>query len=111
MTTLNPSPTPMNPTPVVAKPVVNRPAAPKKSPAKWFVLGGFALLMVVIVGAVIAKRNRQAVVTVTTDKAITKTITQVVSATGKVQPEIEVKIAPEVSGEIIELPFREGAAV
>jgi len=51
------------------------------------------------------------VIPVTTEKAIVKTITQVVTATGKVQPETEVKIAPEVSGEITELPFREGASV
>ena len=51
------------------------------------------------------------VIPVTTDKAIVKTITQMVTATGKVQPEKEVKIAPEVSGEIIELPFKEGASV
>src|SRR3982751_959264 len=48
---------------------------------------------------------------VTTDKAMTKTITQLVNATGKVQPEVEVKISPEVSGEIVELPLREGAVV
>ena len=40
-----------------------------------------------------------------------KTITQLVSATGKIQPDVEVKISPEVPGEIIELPFREGATV
>ena len=40
-----------------------------------------------------------------------KTIVQVVTATGKVQPEVEVKITPEVYGEITALPFREGAAV
>ncbi len=50
-------------------------------------------------------------VPVTTEKAVVKTITQVVSATGKIQPEVEVKIAPEVSGEIVELPFREGERV
>ena len=33
------------------------------------------------------------------------------TATGKVQPEVEVKITPEVFGEIIALPYREGAAV
>jgi len=37
-----------------------------------------------------------------------KTITQLVSASGKVQPEIEVIIRPDVSGEIIELAVREG---
>lgn len=39
------------------------------------------------------------------------TLTETVSATGKVQPEIEVKISSEVSGEIIELPVKEGQAV
>lgn len=38
-------------------------------------------------------------------------IVEKVSATGKIQPEKEVKISSEVSGEIIELPFREGAQV
>lgn len=35
-------------------------------------------------------------------------ITRVVTATGRIQPEIEVKIAPDVSGEIVELNIREG---
>lgn len=39
------------------------------------------------------------------------TIVEKVSATGKIQPEIEVKISSEVSGEIIELPFKEGQQV
>jgi HlyD family secretion protein len=36
---------------------------------------------------------------------------QTVSATGKVQPETEVKISPEVAGEIIDLPVEDGKAV
>ncbi len=47
----------------------------------------------------------------TTEKAVTKTIVQIVTATGKVQPEVEVKITPEVFGEITSLPYREGATV
>lgn len=35
-------------------------------------------------------------------------ITRLVTATGRIQPEIEVKIAPDVSGEIVELSIREG---
>jgi HlyD family secretion protein len=46
-----------------------------------------------------------------TEKAVRKTILQTVSATGKVQPEIEVKISPEVAGEIIELPVEDGKPV
>lgn len=40
-----------------------------------------------------------------------KDIVETVSATGKIQPEIEVKISSEVSGEILELPFKEGQEV
>ncbi|MBU2922435.1 efflux RND transporter periplasmic adaptor subunit [Winogradskyella psychrotolerans] len=40
-----------------------------------------------------------------------KDIVETVSATGKIQPEIEVKISSEVSGEILELPFKEGEEV
>jgi len=39
------------------------------------------------------------------------TIVETVSATGKIQPEIEVKISSEVSGEIIALPVKEGQVV
>ncbi|WP_299096124.1 efflux RND transporter periplasmic adaptor subunit [Winogradskyella sp.] len=38
-------------------------------------------------------------------------IVETVSATGKIQPEVEVKISSEVSGEILELPFKEGQEV
>src|SRR5690606_17360700 len=41
----------------------------------------------------------------------TSAITEKVSATGKVQPEVEVKISSEVSGEIIDLPVVEGQVV
>ncbi|MFT5846524.1 efflux RND transporter periplasmic adaptor subunit [Psychroserpens sp.] len=38
-------------------------------------------------------------------------ITETVSATGKIQPEVEVKISSEVSGEILDLPYKEGQQV
>ncbi|MCC1483025.1 efflux RND transporter periplasmic adaptor subunit [Winogradskyella immobilis] len=49
--------------------------------------------------------------TVSTKKVELKEIIEKVSATGKIQPEVEVKISSEVSGEIIELPFKEGQQV
>jgi HlyD family secretion protein len=84
------------------------PAKPKKkSKLKWYLIGGLVLLLVI--GAVVAKkRSGPKGIAVTTDKAVTKTIVQVVTATGKIQPEVEVKITPEVFGEITSLPFREG---
>lgn len=44
-------------------------------------------------------------------KIETMSIVETVSATGKIQPEVEVKISSEVSGEILELPFKEGQKV
>ena len=40
-----------------------------------------------------------------------RNITEVVNASGKVYPEIEVKISPDVSGEIVELTVMEGDSV
>lgn len=46
--------------------------------------------------------------TVETAEADLRTITQIVSASGRIQPEVEVIIRPDVSGEVIELTVREG---
>lgn len=48
---------------------------------------------------------------VETQEVLLKTLTQKVSATGKIQPELEIKLSSEVSGEIIELPVVEGQMV
>lgn len=48
---------------------------------------------------------------VTTEKVERRTIIETVTASGKVQPEIEVKISPDVSGEIVELNVKEGDRV
>src|SRR5205823_2358175 len=68
------------------------------------------LLLLWIIGAIINSK-REKPIPVTTDKATRRTIVQTVSATGKIQPETEVKISPEVAGEIIELPVDDGMAV
>ncbi len=72
---------------------------------------GILALLAVLVVAGISRKKKDAGISVTTEKALTKTITQTVTANGKVQPEIEVKITPEVAGEIIDLPFKEGDVV
>ncbi|MES1168229.1 MAG: efflux RND transporter periplasmic adaptor subunit, partial [Oleiharenicola lentus] len=81
-------------------------AAPKKKSRKrlWIILGSVLLLVVLVAGAIVKNKNKDKAILVTTEKAVIKTITQSVNATGKVQPATEVKIAPEVSGEITELP-------
>ncbi|MFN5794023.1 MAG: efflux RND transporter periplasmic adaptor subunit, partial [Bacteroidota bacterium] len=48
---------------------------------------------------------------VNTQRVELKTITESVSASGKIQPEVEVKISPDVSGEIVDLYVKEGQEV
>jgi HlyD family secretion protein len=50
-------------------------------------------------------------IAITTEKAAVRDIVQLVSATGKIRPEVEVKISPEVAGEIIEMPVIVGQPV
>src|SRR2546423_213041 len=77
---------------------------------KQIIYGSIALLTLWIVASIIWNK-REKPIPVTTDKASQRTILQTVSATGKIQPETEVKISPEVAGEIIELPVDDGKAV
>ena len=100
----------MNPAPAVSKTAPAAAAPRKKSKILWWIIG--AVVLVGLGFGVYKRREASAgVQPVTTDKAITKTITQIVTATGKVQPEVEVRISPEVAGEITSLPFKEGAKV
>jgi HlyD family secretion protein len=77
---------------------------------RYIIFGSVGLILLLIVVSIILSK-REKPIPVTTEKAIRKTIVQTVSATGKVQPETEVKISPEVAGEIIELPVEDGKAI
>lgn len=55
--------------------------------------------------------NRQKPVTVVTEKAQRRNLTEVVTGSGKLQPVVQVKISSEVAGEIIDLPVKEGQRV
>ena len=74
-----------------------------------FIISAVALLLIVLI---IGKKagwfgGNSDVLTVETEKITPTTIVQKVSATGKIQPELEIKLSSEVSGEIIELPVKE----
>jgi len=71
------------------------------------------LVIIIIVGGVVAKLagwidGGSGEKEVDTEIAELRTITQIVSASGRIQPEVEVIIRPDVSGEIIELNVKEG---
>src|SRR6266404_4394309 len=77
---------------------------------KQIICGSIGLIVLCIVASIIWSK-REKPIPFTTEKAVRKTILQTVSATGKVQPETEVKISPEVAGEITELPVTDGMSV
>lgn len=83
----------------------------RRSRRKLYIgLGIAGLVLILIIGSIISGKREQPI-PVTTDKAARRTIVETVSATGKIQPETEVKISPEVAGEIIELPVVDGKEV
>lgn len=78
----------------------------------YWLIGAVVFLIVILVigkSAGWIGKPKEMEVELATAKRVT--IVEKVSASGTVQPVIEVKIAPEVSGEIIELPIEEGDAV
>jgi len=77
---------------------------------KWIL---FSLLgvIVLLVGYKMLAGNKDEGLKVSIEKASRRTITETVNASGKVYPEIEVKISPDISGEIVELNVEEGDSV
>jgi HlyD family secretion protein len=73
------------------------------------------LLILIVILLVVGKKagwfGQEYAVSVATQKVESKTITEFITANGKIQPETEVKISPDVSGEIIELYVQEGNQV
>ncbi|GAB3561885.1 efflux RND transporter periplasmic adaptor subunit [Spirosoma luteolum] len=85
----------------------------KKSNRIWWILG---ILIVLIAGGLMAAKQMGVIgkpQANEVDFATVKTvdITERVSASGRVQPQVEVKISPDVSGEIIGLYVNEGDPV
>ena len=79
-----------------------------------FILLGSAIGLILLLvglkkGGIIGNNDESKIVELS--KVAQTTIVETVSATGKIQPEIEVKISSEVSGEIIALPIKEGQQV
>lgn len=76
-----------------------------KKSFKW-IIGAAVIIIVVLV--IFGRKNSNKGVEVTTQIVAKGTITEVIPANGKIKPVVEVKISPDVSGEIVELNFKEG---
>jgi HlyD family secretion protein len=68
-------------------------------------------VLVALVGVLVAVKRRDQPVAISKEKVTRRDVTETVVANGKIQPVVEVTISPEVSGEIIELPVKEGQNV
>ncbi|MEO6040098.1 MAG: efflux RND transporter periplasmic adaptor subunit, partial [Saprospiraceae bacterium] len=69
------------------------------------------LLVVLIVAAAVKARQKPKGEAVNVEKVARRTIREMVSASGKIFPETEVKISSDVSGEVVELYVKEGDSV
>lgn len=78
---------------------------------KWILIGTGVLVVLLIVLSKAGVFGKAEGVKVTAEKAEKRTITEIVSASGKIFPEIEVKVSPDISGEITELNVQEGDTV
>ncbi len=78
---------------------------------KWILISLGILLVLLVVLSKTGAFGKDEGLKVTAEKVQKRTITEVVNASGKIYPEIEVKISPDISGEITELNVQEGDSV
>lgn len=79
--------------------------------AKWIIALSILLLVVMVVLFKTGVFGKKEGTKVTAEKVVRRNIIEIVNASGKVYPEIEVKISPDISGEITELYVQEGDTV
>ncbi|MCU0288053.1 MAG: efflux RND transporter periplasmic adaptor subunit, partial [Acidobacteria bacterium] len=81
----------------------------KSKKKKYFLIIGGIVALLIIRTAFCGKKNPPIIVQ--TEKVIKRNITQIVTGTGKIKPVNQVVITPEVTGEIVNLPVKEGDKV
>ena len=83
---------------------------PKKL-LRYIIILAVLLVILAVVGKKVGWFGKEEFIQVAVEKAETRKIVETITANGKIQPETEVKISPEVSGEIVELHVVEGEFV
>jgi HlyD family secretion protein len=81
----------------------------KKSRKLVFIIVGAVVLL--LVGTGIVLHGKKPPITVQSEKISRRNITETVVANGKIQPVTQIAISPEVAGEIVDLPVKEGDPV
>lgn len=78
---------------------------------KWILIAVGILIVLMVVLQRAGMFGKAEGTKVTAEKVQQRTITEVVNASGKIYPEVEVKVSPDISGEITELTVQEGDSV
>lgn len=78
---------------------------------KHILIGVGILIVLIIVAKITGLIGGKQIEKVTVEKAGDKKVVETVTASGKIQPEVEVKLSSEVSGEVTELLVKEGDVV
>ncbi len=77
---------------------------------KWILFGLLGLIAILVVYKLVAG-NEDVGTKVSSEKTEKRTIIETVNASGKIYPEVEVKISPDISGEVVDLYVEEGDSV
>ncbi|MEI6132789.1 MAG: efflux RND transporter periplasmic adaptor subunit [Bacillota bacterium] len=83
----------------------------KKKIIRYSIIGVVVLVIILAIGKKTGCIGKKETIEVAVEKVTKRTIIETVSASGKIQPEVEVKISPDVSGEVVELLVKEGDKV
>lgn len=78
---------------------------------KWILISVGILVVFLVVLSKLGVFGKDEGTKVTSEKVQARTIIEVVNASGKIYPEVEVRISPDISGEITELKVAEGDTV
>ena len=78
---------------------------------RWILISVVLLVVLLVVLQKVGAFGKDEGIRVTAEKVVKRSIIEIVTASGKVYPEIEVKVSPDVSGEITELTVLEGDSV
>ena len=78
---------------------------------KWTIIALAGLIVLLVILKKTGVLGKEEGIKVTTERVTKRTIVETVNASGKIYPEVEVKMSPDISGEIVELNVEEGDSV
>src|SRR5450432_4028396 len=78
---------------------------------KWIIFSLIAVIILLVIFKKTGVLGKEEGVKISTEKVTKRTIIETVNASGKVYPVVEVKMSPDISGEIVELNVAEGDSV